>query len=116
MEQELAIKTTRRPDKIPGRKTKYQIKQFCVARLAIIPCFSRWSVASRILTGTHQQPRSHLSTVEQILALTWTLRRFLGDFLGTLRVASLSRLPVLPLVRILRLPLLRLAKDDCLII
>src|SRR5207247_11099004 len=95
---------------------RYQFWQFCVARLAIIPCFSRCSIASRILTRSHQQPRSHLSTVEQILSLTWTLRRFLGDFLGTLRVASVSRLPVLRLVRILRLPLPWLAKDNCTII
>src|SRR6266571_5926675 len=95
---------------------RYQFWQFCVARLAIIPYFSRCSIASRILTGIRQQPRSHLSTVEQILSLTWTLRRFLGDFFGTLRVASLSRLPVLRLVRLLRLPLVWLAKDNCRII
>src|SRR5207247_8532011 len=95
---------------------RYQFWQFCVARLAIIPCFSRCSIASRILTRSHQLPRSQLSTVEQILSLTWTLRRLLGDFLGTLRVASVSRLPVLRLVRILRLPLPWLAKDNCLII
>src|SRR6266581_4203615 len=116
MDKELAIKL--QDDQISYltqvRNTK--IRQFCVARLVIIPYFSRCSIASRILTGPHQQPRSHLSTVEQILSLTWTLRRFLGDFLGTLRVASLSRLPVLRLVRLLRLPLLRLGKDNCRII
>src|SRR5437773_11795248 len=116
MEQELAIKTRRQPDKIPDTGPEYQIRQFCVARLAIIPYFSRCSIASRILTGSHQPSRSRLSAVEQILSLTWTLRRFLGDFLGTLRVVSLGSIRGLRVPRLLRLPLLRLAKDYCLII
>src|SRR5207249_9822909 len=43
--------------------------QFCVARLAIIPYFSRCSTASRILTGTHQQPRSRLFSVKPIFII-----------------------------------------------
>jgi hypothetical protein len=61
------------------------IGQICVARHASIPCFSGCSVAGRILTGTHQNPYSHLSVVKRILSSTWSLRRSLGDFLGTLR-------------------------------
>src|SRR5438270_12776174 len=40
---------------------------------------------SRILAGTHQQPRSHLFVVMLILSSTWTLGRFLGVFLGIFR-------------------------------
>src|SRR2546429_6513730 len=69
MEQELAIKTKRRPDKIPDTSPEYQIRQFCVVRLVIIPYFSRCSIASRILTGTHQQPRSRLFSVKPIFII-----------------------------------------------
>ena len=66
--------------------------QFCVARLARIPYFSRCSIASRIFTGTHQESCSRLSKVKPILSSTWTLRRFLGVLLGTLRLSSVSSL------------------------
>src|SRR5437773_8462695 len=64
--------------------------QFCVARPARIPYFSRCSIASRIFTGTHQESCSRLSKVKPILSSTCTLRRFLGVFLGTLRLSSVS--------------------------
>jgi len=92
MEEELAIKITRQPDKIPDTGRNTSIGQFCVARLARIPYFSRCSIASRIFTGTHQESCSRLSKVKPILSSTWTLRRFLGVFLGTLRLSSVSSL------------------------
>jgi hypothetical protein len=91
MEQELAIELEDRIRYLT-QVWNTKIRQFCVARLAIIPYFLRCSIASRILTGSHQQPRSHLSTVKQILSLTWTFRRFLGDFLGTLSDLASSSL------------------------
>src|SRR5437867_4874845 len=62
MEEELAIKITRQPDKIPDTGRNTQSGQFCVARLARIPYFSRCSIASRIFTWTHQESCSHLLT------------------------------------------------------
>src|SRR5438046_8546552 len=43
--------------------------QFCVARPARIPIFSRCLPASRILTWPHQQPHSPLSAVLQAFSL-----------------------------------------------
>ncbi len=60
-------------------------KQIYVARHTSIPYFSGCPIASRILTGTHQNPYSHLFVVMLILSSTWTLRRFPGVFLGTFR-------------------------------
>jgi hypothetical protein len=46
------------------------------------------SMAGPILTGSNQRPRWSLISVTRILSSTWTLWRFLGDLLGTLRLAS----------------------------
>jgi len=67
---------TRRPDKISDTGPEYQSGQFCVARPARIPISSRCLAASRILTWSHQQPHSHLSTLQLILSLIWTPRLF----------------------------------------
>src|SRR5436853_2055310 len=85
----MATDTGSTPCREPGSSKE---GQFCVARLACIPCFLRWPVASRILTGTHQEPRSHLSAVKRILSSARILRRFPGDFLGTLRLISIISL------------------------
>src|SRR5213594_87026 len=68
MEQELAIRTTRPPDKISYTGRNTSIEQFCVARLAHIPEFSRFLIASRILS------------------LTWTAGLFSRCLLGTFRI------------------------------
>ena len=47
--------------------------------------FSTCLIASGISTGTINNPVRISLLVEQILPLTQTVRRFLGDFLGTLR-------------------------------
>ena len=85
----MATDTGSTPCREPGSSKE---GQFCVARLACIPCFLRWPVASRILTGTHQEPRSHLSAVKRILSSARILRRFPGDFLGTLRLICIISL------------------------
>src|SRR6266571_4463053 len=59
MEEELAIRLQDDQIRYPIQVRNTSIVRFCVARPARIPIFSRCSIASRILTGTHQQPRSH---------------------------------------------------------
>ena len=76
---------------VSGLADSRRLGRIYVARQSRIPCFSGCSIASWILTGTHQQPHLHLFVVMLILSSTWILRRFLGDFLGTLRAPALSR-------------------------
>jgi len=52
--------------------------------------FSRRSMPSRIFTGTHQQPICIIFVIMLVLSSSWMLRRFLGDFLGTLKACWCS--------------------------